>query len=114
VKMLVFNSMPLDTTGQPDYETEWLKTRKKRQTLYTFTDAVITPEKFFLFKVRNVRPSLTVTKPPTDMIRIKHTGVFFYGNQGKIASLSLSLSLSPSPPPPPPPPGTCSKVSISD
>lgn len=86
VKMLVFNSVPLDSTVEPDYETGWLKVRRRRA-FYTFRDANISPEKFFMFKVRNRRRHGTVTTPTSpymnDVTRTKCSRVFYFGNQSK-------------------------------
>lgn len=77
--------MPLDYSAEPNFVTEWFKV-KRRQTNYTFTEAEISPEKFFVFEVRNQRRYGTIitTNPYIAPVQIKVSGIFYFGNQGKI------------------------------
>lgn len=93
VKMLVFNSIPLNNMANPDYETEWHKV-EKRQTSFLFSDSVIFSEKYFLFQLRNrnKRRSRYGYYVPHEPIQTESSGLFYFGEQGMFLYHAVAIS----------------------
>lgn len=77
IKMVVFNSAPLNYWAKPDYETKW----KKGQTSFRFSNSRISSEKYFLFQLGNANYNqlyqYLYQRNPTVNSRL-----FYFGDQG--------------------------------
>ena len=82
VKLLIFNSPPHGMASTPDRQMGWLNTTKRRETFYLFEDPHISPEKYYIFQVKNSR-HLSTYAPDMDFTQIGSSGVCYFGEQGK-------------------------------